>query len=77
MKVLVWNMELLKYGMEDFINGMKRIFHTSIHFPYLLILLLFLSAVNEATFDHTLKIIKKSSSQRSIQINKVGKEKGS
>ena len=27
-KILVWNMELLKYGMNDCINGLERIFHT-------------------------------------------------
>ena len=30
-----------EYGIEDLINEIKRIFHTSIHFPYLLILILF------------------------------------
>ena len=33
--IKVWN------GMEDFINGMERIFHPSIHFPYFLISMLF------------------------------------
>ena len=33
--VKVWN------GIDDFINGMKKIFHTSVHLPYLLILILF------------------------------------
>ena len=33
--VKVWN------EMEDFINGMEIIVHTSIHFPYLFILMLF------------------------------------
>ena len=40
-QISVRKMELLKYGMKDSINGMERIFHTSIHFPYLLILMLF------------------------------------
>ena len=35
----VWN------GIEDFINGMEKVFHTSTHFPYLLILRLFLYKV--------------------------------
>ena len=43
--------------MEDFIKRMGRILHTSIHFPYFLILMLF-NKVNEATFDQKDKIIK-------------------
>ena len=34
-------MEFFKYGMEYFNNGMEKIFHSSIHFPYLLTLLMF------------------------------------
>ena len=39
--VKAWN------GMEDFINGMERIFDTFISFPYLLILMLFYTKCNQ------------------------------
>ena len=56
-----WNIELLKYGMEDFINRMKNFpyFHTFFilgHFNVVFIL----SAVNKAAFDQMHQIIEKS-----------------
>ena len=35
-----------------------------------------LSAVNKAAFDQTLKMMKKSGSQRSVQMNRIGKKSG-
>ena len=71
-KFLVWNMELLKYGMEwKKFSILLYIFHT-----YSCKCFFILSAVNNIAFGHTHKMIKeKSSNQRSIRMT-AGKKNG-
>ena len=54
--------------MEDFINGMERIFHTSIlaHFNIVFIP----SAINDAAFDYTQKMIKEKKYYPMVYSNK-------
>ena len=66
-KISVWKMELLKYGMK-----WKKI---SILARFNIVIIL--NAVNKAAFNQThIKIKKKSSSQTSIQKNRLGKKNG-
>ena len=58
-------MDLLKYGIENFINGIERIFHVFMVAYFNVVFIP--SAVNKVAFDQMQKMIKeKSSSQRSI-----------
>ena len=68
-KILVWNMELLKYGKKwKNFPYFHTIFMLS-HFKTVYRL----SAVNKAAFDQTHKMMKKSCSKRSIQMNRIEK----
>ena len=68
-KKISLNINMQWKRMETNISDFHTFFIVA-HFDIVFIL----TAVNEAAFDQTQKIIKeKSSSQRSIQINKVGK----
>ena len=49
-----------------------HIFFMLAHFKAVYIL----SAVNKAAFDQTLKMMKKGGSQRSVQMNRIGKKSG-
>ena len=65
----------MEYGIVEVWNGMEKFFHTFLHFQYLLILRLFTYKVQSIKSPLIRnKIMKKNSSQRSIQMNGLGKK---